>query len=137
MAYPLAFAGFRQPSRFPSAATPLLPVPEYCSQLQKVKRRTLSTFRRFRALVARKVSEGGKIELEFPASTLKPVSADALATIAEVVSTATGGSVGIKGARDAGFFLLVHVDDTFDLEHAEIDSAAFVRLRRQSPADKC
>ncbi|KAG8904184.1 hypothetical protein FRC00_014199 [Tulasnella sp. 408] len=81
-------------------------------------------------LVARKVPGGsGKIELDFPASTLEELaSADELAQVSEVVSAAAGGGVSVRGVRKAGFFMLVEVDPSFDLEGAVMDANPFAKL---------
>ncbi|KAG9049043.1 hypothetical protein FS837_011423 [Tulasnella sp. UAMH 9824] len=81
-------------------------------------------------LVAKKVPGGsGKIELDFPASTLEELaSADELAQVSEVVSAAAGGGVSVRGVRKAGFFMLVEVDPSFDLEGAVMDATSFSKL---------
>ncbi|KAG9000348.1 hypothetical protein FRB94_011978 [Tulasnella sp. JGI-2019a] len=79
-------------------------------------------------LTAQKVKGGGDIELEFPASTLTAIGPDAFAEVAEVVCEAAGGSVSIRDVQGAGFFLLVHVDEGFDLEHASVNASPFLKL---------
>ncbi|KAG8921781.1 hypothetical protein FRC00_008239 [Tulasnella sp. 408] len=78
-------------------------------------------------LVAKKVPGGsGKIELDLPASTLKELSSeDELAQVLEVVSAAAGRSVSVREARNAGFYLLVELDPSFDLEGAVLDTDQF------------
>lgn len=80
-------------------------------------------------LTAEKVEGGGQIELEFPAATLKEVGPDAFAEVSAVVSEAAGGSVSIRNVRDAGFYLLVHVDEGLDLENTPVNAVPFVRAR--------
>ncbi|KAG8894947.1 hypothetical protein FRC00_008266, partial [Tulasnella sp. 408] len=71
----------------------------------------------------------GKIELDFPVTTLEDLtSADELARVSEVVSAAAGGSVSVRGVRKAGLFLLVQVDPSFDLEGAVVDVSPFNAL---------
>ncbi|KAG9044894.1 hypothetical protein FS837_007342 [Tulasnella sp. UAMH 9824] len=81
-------------------------------------------------LVAKKVPGGaGKIELDFPVTTLEDLtSADELTQASEVVSAAVGGIVSVRGVRKAGLFLLVEVDPGFDLERAVVDVSPFSTL---------
>ncbi|KAG8921780.1 hypothetical protein FRC00_008238, partial [Tulasnella sp. 408] len=68
----------------------------------------------------------GKIELDFPVTTLEDLtSVDELARVSEVVSAAARGSVSVRGVRKAGLFLLVEVDPSFDLEGAVVDVSPF------------
>jgi len=81
-------------------------------------------------LTAQKVEGGGQIELNFPEATLKAVGPDMFAEVAAIVSEAAGGSVSIRDVQqqDTGWFLLVHVDETLDLESTPIDASPFLKL---------
>lgn len=81
-------------------------------------------------LTAKKVEGGRKIELELPTIVGAAVTGDHAARVAEAVSEAVGGSVGIRGVQkeDAQAILLVQVDPAFDLEGAKVDATPFVRV---------
>lgn len=77
-------------------------------------------------LVARKVPGTARIEISLPETPLVPVSADERARFAEVISQAFGGSITVKNIQDAGFYALVHIDPSIDLENAVVNTDAFV-----------
>ncbi|KAG8876407.1 hypothetical protein FRB97_004181 [Tulasnella sp. 331] len=79
-------------------------------------------------LTAEKVEGGGQIELEFPATTSKDVGPDVFATAAAIVSEATGGSVSVRDVQDAGSYLLVHVEESLDLENISVNASPFSKL---------
>ncbi|KAG9009559.1 hypothetical protein FRB94_011976 [Tulasnella sp. JGI-2019a] len=83
-------------------------------------------------LTAKKVSGGEQIELEFPVATLTTVGPEIKARVTEAVNEALGTLVTIRDIRKGGIFLMVHLDETFDMENATVNVTPLLKL-----ADQC
>ncbi|KAG8860906.1 hypothetical protein FRB96_003641 [Tulasnella sp. 330] len=82
-------------------------------------------------LTAKKVSKEGQIELEFPEAALATVGHDVSVRVTAAVSEALGATVAIRDTRKGGIFIMVHIDESFDLEKAIVNPTPFLQLKDQ------
>jgi len=82
-------------------------------------------------LVARRVA-GGKVELEFPAGLAKKADDELSGSVIALVHQALGSSPLVKEVHVGvgatyGAFALVNLEESFDLEAAQVEASLFVR----------
>ncbi|KAG9000347.1 hypothetical protein FRB94_011977 [Tulasnella sp. JGI-2019a] len=81
-------------------------------------------------LTAKKVS-GGQIELEFPVADFVAVGPGIKARVIEAVTEALGSPVAIHDIHKGGIFLMIRLEESFNLEGAVVNASPFLKLTDQ------